>query len=56
MKKVNAPKSAHTSNSKKGMGDSYGSGAKNPTGKIINVFGFSSQKPQSLKKPPKSLA
>ena len=58
MKKVKGLKQAHTSNAKRGMGDAYGSGMKNPIGKSIDVF-TSVTKPVSkikLKKPPKSMA
>lgn len=47
---------AHTSKSKFGMGDHYGSGVKNPVGKIRDVMGISDVTPKKLKKPPKSLA
>lgn len=56
MKKVKALKQAHTSNSKIGMGDHYGSGIKNPVGKIRDVMGVTNVKPKKLGKPPKSLA
>lgn len=38
------------------MGDSYGSGVKNPVAKIKDFTGVSSLKPKALKKPPKTLA
>lgn len=47
---------AHTSKSKIGMGDHYGSGVKNPIGKIRDVMGITDVKPKGLKKAPKSLA
>lgn len=47
---------AHTSKSQIGMGDHYGSGVKNPIGKIRDVMGISDVTPKKLKKPPKSLA
>lgn len=56
MAKVKAPKFAHTSNSKKGMGDYYGTGLRNPVGKIRDVFGSGPISKGNLKKPPKSLA
>jgi hypothetical protein len=57
MKKVKSKlKQAHTSNSKTGMGDCYGIGAKNPIGRVRDVMGSSSLKPKRLSKPPKSLA
>lgn len=58
MKKVKGLKQAHTSNAKRGMGDAYGSGMKNPIGKIRDVS-TSVTTPVSkvkLKKPPKSMA
>lgn len=55
-KVLKAARNAHTANTKHGMGDYYGSGIKNPMGKIRSVFGFTSSSPASLKKPPKSLA
>jgi len=54
MKKSKAPKTAHTSNSQKGMGDYYGTGIRNPVGKLRDVSGEKS--PSKLRKPPKSLA
>lgn len=56
MKKTRLNKTAHTSNSKIGMGDSYGSGVKNPVGKIRDVMGITNVIPKRLGKPPKSLA
>jgi hypothetical protein len=58
MKKVKGLKQAHTSNAKRGMGDAYGSGMKNPIGKIRDVS-TPVTTPVSkikLKKPPKSMA
>jgi hypothetical protein len=60
MKKINSsikglPKQAHTSNSKVGTGDYYGTGIKNPIGKsIVNMAMPSSLKTKG--KPPRSLA
>ncbi len=58
MKKANpkpkALKNAHTSNAKFGMGDNYGSGVRNPIGKIRE--GMKSLSSKSLKKAPKALA
>jgi hypothetical protein len=51
-----ALKSAHTSNSKIGMGDYYGSGVKQKMGKVKEGLGTSSMSPKKLGKPPKSLA
>ena len=58
MKKKAKYKQAHTANVKHGMGDYYGSGYKNPMGKIRS-FSTPGQTPISGKKlkiPPKSLA
>lgn len=50
-------KTAHTSNSKIGSGDYYGSGIKNKTGRVIeDMINYSPITKKSLKKPPKSLA
>lgn len=54
--KIKAPKTAHTSNSKKGMGDYYGTGIPNKIGKIRDGMGVPEVTPKKLKKPPKSLA
>lgn len=56
MKKVKVPKVAHTSDSKYGRGDFYGSGVKNPVGKIIDVSTVKPMTSKKLGKPPKSLA
>ena len=57
MKKIKAPKTAHTSNSKIGMGDFYGSGVRNKMGRMrsesVSMVPVSKKK---LGKPPKSLA
>ena len=55
-KVLKAARNAHTANTKHGMGDYYGTGIKNPVGKIRSVMGFAQSTPKSLKKPPKSLA
>jgi hypothetical protein len=47
---------AHTSKSKIGMGDNYGSGIKNPVGKIRDIMGITDITPKKMGKPPKSLA
>lgn len=49
-------KQAHTSSAKVGMGDYYGSGIKNPMGRVREVMGVKPMKMKSLKRPPKSLA
>lgn len=56
MKKIKANKTAHTSNSKLGMGDFYGSGIKNPIGRVREEMMINPMKSKSLGKPPKSLA
>lgn len=56
MKKVNSGlKTAHTSNSKIGMGDCYGSGIRNPVGRIRDGMGMPLSR-KKVKTPPKSLA
>ena len=58
MKKLKGLKQAHTSNAKTGMGDFYGSGVKNPIGKIrdVSTLGRTPLSKVKLKKPPKSMA
>ncbi len=57
MKNLKPLKNAHTPNTKYGMGDYYGSGIKNPIGKIIDsTVGFTPLSPKKLKNPPKNLA
>lgn len=56
MKKKAVPKTFHTSNSQRGMGDSYGTGYKNPIGKPRDVSFAQPPKAKKLGKPPKSLA
>ncbi len=56
MKKVRANKEAHTSNSKVGMGDFYGSGVRNPMARSIDIFGMENLPKKKIKKAPKSLA
>lgn len=51
-----APKTAHTSNSKKGMGDYYGTGVKAPVGRMRDGMGMIPVTKKGLGKPPKSLA
>lgn len=55
-KEVKTPKFVHTSDSKRGMGDYYGSGIRNPVGKSIDVFQTAPVKAKKIGKPPKSLA
>jgi hypothetical protein len=56
MKKVKALKNAHTSNSKKGMGDNYGPGVKQKIGREIDSYGTDKMTNKKIGKPPKSLA
>lgn len=53
----NPPKLAHTPKTKKGMGDYYGTGVKNPVGKVRDMTaGINPLDKKRLKSPPKSLA
>ena len=55
--KNKSSKAAHTSKSKKGMGDYYGQGVRAPLGKMrSDSMGMIVQTPKKLKKPPKTLA
>jgi hypothetical protein len=56
MKKLKPAKEWHSSNQKFGMGDYYGSGIKNPMGRIRENMIMQPVKPSKIKKPPKSLA
>lgn len=56
MKKVKTLKTAHTSNSKLGMGDYYGSGIRNPIGRVIEDNIHKTSKSKKLGGVPKSLA
>lgn len=56
MQKKKAPKFSHTSPMKKGMGDYYGSGVKNPVGKPRDVFSEKAPKAKNIGKPPRTLA
>lgn len=59
IKTIKAPKGlreAHTSNSKKGMGDYYGTGITAKIGRMREGIGFESISPKKLKTPPKNLA
>lgn len=49
-------KNAHTPNTKLGMGDHYGTGVKNPIGKMREGVGQVNVSSKKLKKPPRSLA
>lgn len=54
--KIRPIKTAHTSNSQKGMGDYYGTGFKNPTGTSRDVLGQAPLSKKKVGKAPKSLA
>ena len=54
MKTTKVNKTDHTPNTKKGMGDFYGSGVKNPVMKPKSTMGVKPIK--KMGKPPKSLA
>jgi hypothetical protein len=57
MKKLKPLKNAHTSNSKYGMGDNYGTGVRAKLGKMReDSMGMIEITPKKLKKPPKSVA
>lgn len=57
MKKIKKGKEWHAPRSQMGGGDYYGTGIKNPQGRIReSALGYQSVNPKSLKKPPKSLA
>ena len=57
MKKLKSKvKQGHTSNSQIGHGDYYGTGIKNPVGKIRDMTGVKEIKPPKLKMPPRALA
>lgn len=57
MKPLTRLKTAHTSNSKIGVGDHYGSGIKQKIGKMReDSMGQIAVTPVKLKKPPRSLA
>ncbi len=57
MKPIKAPKTAHTANTKFGMGDNYGSGIKQKVGRVReDTMGMMNVTPKKLSKPPKSLA
>ena len=50
-------KEAHTDNTKYGMGDYYGTGFKNPIGRMRSPgVGYRPVNPEQMAKPPKSLA
>ncbi len=57
MKPLKGNKVAHVPNTKRGVGDFYGSGIRQPFGKVRDdSMGMIAVTPKKLKKPPKSLA
>ncbi len=56
MKLAKSYKQAHTANTKYGMGNNYGSGIKNPVGKMRMSFIDMPVSKNKISKPPKSLA
>ena len=56
MKKSKSPHENHTSSSKIGMGDSYGTGIKAKVGKVRDVMGLKAMTNKKLGVPPKKLA
>lgn len=57
MKKPKAPKSAHTANTKYGMGNYYGTGIKAKIGRMrSDSVGMIPLSPRKLKTPPRGLA
>ncbi len=56
MKKVKAPRFAHTSSAKKGMGDYYGTGVKQKLARVIDGTGQKVISAKKLKTPPKGVA
>lgn len=55
-KKVGPNRFAHTPNTPFGMGDSYGTGAKNPMGKMRENQTMVPLQKSKLRKPPRKLA
>lgn len=49
-------KQAHTANTPYGMGDNYGSGVRNPIGKVREGMGMKTLSKKQIGTPPKSLA
>jgi hypothetical protein len=57
MKKSKKSKMFHTDSKQKGMGDFYGSGVRNPIGKVNSSYmDFNVLSKKKLSKPPKKLA
>lgn len=55
-KKPGKNRFAHTQNTSYGMGDNYGSGVKNPVGKMREGMGQQTIPKSKLNKPPRKLA
>ena len=53
---VKPVKQAHTSRSKVASGDNYGTGTKNPMGRMVEGIGMYQISKTKIKKPPRSLA
>ena len=56
MKPLKKTREAHTMMTKHGMGDYYGTGVKNPTGRLRDSYMTQNAGKKALSKPPKSLA
>lgn len=56
MKKLKASLETHVSNTKQPSGDYYGTGVKNPTGRLRDSYITPDISPKKLGKPPKKLA
>jgi len=56
MKPPKPLKNSHTANTKYGMGDFYGSGVRNPVGRVREGFGMDTITKKKLKTPPRGLA
>lgn len=56
LKKYKKFKTAHTSSSQIGMGDYYGTGIRNPMGRVRDTMEGNYVAPRKLKKAPKALA
>lgn len=55
-KASSSPRFAHTSDTKKGVGNYYGTGVKNPVGKMREGMGMATLSKKKLGTPPKKLA
>ncbi len=56
MKKPKPSKNWHAPRTRKGSGDFYGSGIKNPIGRVVDSYMINDFKGIKTKQPPKSLA